>query len=423
MQSRPHRSVKALATIAILTAGATVLAGCTSSVPNASGASAKPEAATVTFAASTLGDPGRGPGLQKLIDDYNASQHLVTVKPASVPYPTFGQTILTQMGGGAGPDLVRFDMPEFEAAASSALLEPLDDHIDAKALKLIPGPDKYLTVDGHRYGVVFEDSNYGVFYNTDLISSPPKTFDEFVQTAKNLTKGDTYGLAFRQTQAEEAGVWQDTFNYVLGFGGNWSNGKKLTIDSPKVIEGLEAYQKLYNANVIPKGADAATFRKMFANGKVGMELNNGGYATATTAANPKLNFSVFRIPFPVKKQGALIAPIVVNANSKHKDAALDFINWLLKPTQQVKLQEVLGASSVATPTKRSQASLEKYPFLPVLDGLTDSGVPQIVLGFGAQTPDLRHIIVTQILSALQGQTDMKTAMQTAQKQAEELVGK
>lgn len=423
MQLRPHHRVRALATIAILTAGATVLAGCSSSASNAPEKSAKPQAATITFAASTLGDPGRGPGLQKLIDEYNSSQDVVTVKPASVPYPTFGQTILTQMGGGAGPDLVRFDMPEFEAAASSGLLEQLDDKIDAKALNLIAGPDKYLTVDGHRYGVVFENSNYGMFYNADLIPSPPKTFDEFVQTAKDLTKGDTYGLAFRQTPAEEAGVWQDTFNYVLGFGGNWSNGKKLTIDSPQVIKGLEAYQQLYDANVIPKGADAATFRKMFANGKVGMELNNGGYATATTAANPELNFSVAPIPFPVKKQGSLLAPIVVNSNSKHKDAALDFIKWLLKPSQQVKLQEVLGASSVATPTKRSQASLAKYPFLPVLDGLTNSGVPQIVLGFGAQTPDLRHVIVTQILSALQGQTDMKSAMQTAQKQAEDIVGR
>jgi multiple sugar transport system substrate-binding protein len=423
MPSRPPRRSRALGLVATLALGAIALAGCSTSSPGSTAGANTPKPATITFAASTLGDPGRGPGLQKLIDEYNSSQKIVTVKPASVPYPTFGQTVLTQMGGGEGPDLVRFDMPEFEAAASSSLLEPLDDTIDAKALKLTPGPDKYLTVDGHRYGVVFEDSNYGMFYNTTLIPTPPKTFDEFLQTAKGLTAGDTYGLAFRQTQAEEAGVWQDIFNYVLGFGGNWSDGKKLTIDSPNVIKGLEAYQKLYDANVIPKGADAATFRKMFANGKVGMELNNGGYVTATTAANPALAFSVARIPFPVKKQGALLAPIVVNANSKHKDAAVDFIHWLLKPAQQVKLQEVLGASSVATQTKRSEASLQKYPFLPVLDDLTDSGVPQIVVGFGAQTPDIRHIVVTQVLSALKGETDMKSAMQTAQKQATELVGK
>ncbi|MGX1163100.1 carbohydrate ABC transporter substrate-binding protein (CUT1 family) [Arthrobacter sp. SLBN-100] len=420
MPLRPFRGARTASVLAVLAVSASALAGCSS---EPSGSSATPQAATITFAASTLGDPGRGPGLQKLIDEYNNSQDIVTVQPASVPYPTFGQTVLTQMGGGEGPDLVRFDMPEFSTAASSGLLEPLDDKIDAEKLNLIPGPDKYLTVDDHRYGVVFENSNYAMFYNKDLIPEAPKTFEEFAQTAKDMTKGDMYGLAFRQTQAEEAGVWQDIFNYVLGFGGDWSDGQKLTIDSPKVIEGLKAYQQLYDANVIPKGADAATFRKMFANGKVGMELNNGGYVTATKSANANLNFSVARIPFPEKKQGALLAPITINANSKHKDAALDFINWLLKSEQQVKLQDVLGASSVATPTERSAESLQKFPFLPVLDELTDSGVPQIVKGFGPQTADIRHIVVSEVLAALQGQQDMATAMEKAQKQAEELVGR
>ncbi|MGX5715909.1 ABC transporter substrate-binding protein [Arthrobacter sp. MAHUQ-56] len=423
MPLRPRRQLSSVSAIAVLAVGASMLAACSPGSPGGSGASsAQVQPATITFAASTLGDPGRGPGLQKMIDEYNASQDVVTVEPAAVPYPTFGQTILTQMGGGEGPDLVRFDMPEFSAAAASGLLEPLDDKIDAQKLNLIPGPDKYLTVDDHRYGVVFENANYGMFYNKDIIPEAPKTFDEFVQKAKDATKGNVYGLAFRQTQAEEAGVWQDIFNYVLGFGGNWSDGGKLTLDSPKVIEGLKAYQQLYDANVIPKGADAATFRKMFTDGKIGMELNNGGYVSHIAKTSPNLNFSVARIPFPVKKQGTLLAPIVTNANSKHKDAALAFMKWLLEPAQQVKLQEVLGASSVATPTERSEASLKQFPFLPALDELTDSGVPQIVEGFGQHTPDIRHIVVTEVLAALQGQQDMKTAMEKAQKQANTLVG-
>jgi multiple sugar transport system substrate-binding protein len=408
-----------LATAGVLAITATALVGCSSggSDENSDGGPV-----TVTFAASTLGDPGRGPGLQKMIDEFNASQDGVKVEPASVPYPTFGQTVLTQLGGGEGPDIIRFDMPEFEAAASAGLLEPLDDKIDAEKLNLQPGPDKYMTVDDTRYGVIFEDANYALFYNADLIPNPPTTFEEFVDIAKSTTNGDVYGLAFRQTQAEEAGVWQDIFNYVYGFGGEWSDGEKLTLNSPDVVKGLEAYQDLYDANVIPKGADAATFRKMFAQNKVGMELNNGGYVVATKNANPDLNFSVVRIPFPVQKQGALIAPMVINANSDHKDAAMTFINWLLEPEQQVALQGVLGASSVATPTERSAESLAEAPYLSVFDELTDSGVPQIVLGFGAQTPDIRRIVVTEVLAALQGQQDMQTAMDKAQEQATELVG-
>lgn len=397
-------------------AGVLVVSGCSGGAPESEGP------VTITFAASTFGDPGLGPGLQAFVDEFNASQDEVVVEPASIPFPTFGQTVLTQMGGGEGPDLVRFDMPEFTSAAEAGLLEPLDDIVDADELGLLPGPDEYMFFEDTRYGVIHDTMNYAMFYNADLIPEPPKTFDEFLEVAKSTTEGDVYGLAFRQTQAEENGVWQDITNYVYGFGGAWSDGTQLTLDDPKTIEGLKAFQTMYDANVIPKGADAATFRKMFAQNLVGMELNNGGYAVATKNTNPDLNFDVAPIPFPVRSQGAVMSPITVNANSEHKEAAYTYLRWMLEPEQQVKLQEAYGAASVATPTERSPESLEEMPYLPVFDELTETSVPQIVVGFGPRTAEIRAIVVREVIAALQGDKTMEEAMATAQSEAEQLVG-
>ena len=400
-----------------LAAGALVVSGCSGTSPETEGP------VTITFAASTFGDPGLGPRLQSFVDEFNASQDQVIVEPASVPFPTFGQTVLTQMGGGEGPDLVRFDMPEFSSAAAAGLLEPLDETIDADALDLQPGPDEFMFADDTRYGELHDTSNYVMFYNQDLIPEPPTTFDEFVQTAQDTREGEVYGLAFRQTQAEENGVWQDIFNYVYGFGGEWSDGENLTLDRAENVEGLEAYQSLYDADVIPKGADAATFRRMFAQNLVGMELNNGGYVVATRGTNPDLNFSVAPIPFPVRAQGAIMAPIVINANSAHKEAAQTYLDWMLEPEQQVALQEALGAASMATPTERSAEALEETPFLTVFDELTNSSVPQIVVGYGAETPQIRSIVVREVIAALQGQQSMQEAMERAQAEAEDTVGR
>ncbi len=410
------RTRRGLTVLGGLVAGALVVSGCSSQTAESDGP------VTLTFAASTFGDPGLGPRLQAFVDEFNASQDDIVIEPASVPFPTYGQTLLTQMGGGEGPDLVRFDMPEFTSAAAAGLLEPLDDVIDAQDADLQEGPDEFMFIDDTRYGVLHDQMNYVMFYNTDLIPEPPTSFDEFLGTAQATTQGDVYGLAFRQTQAEEAGVWQDIFNYVYGFGGAWSDGEKLTLDNPKNIEGLEAFQTMYDANVIPKGADAATFRKMFAQNLVGMELNNGGYVVATQGTNPDLNFSVAPIPFPVRAQGAIMAPIVVNANSEHKEAAYTYLEWMLQPEQQQKLQEAYGAASVATPTERSAESLEETPFLTVFDELTDSSVPQIVVGFGPQTPEIRSIVVREVIAALQGQQSMEEAMKRAQTEAERIVG-
>lgn len=420
---RVRRATVAAATAAGL---AVVSAACGSDSgsdsDSSSGSGSGDDVTTLTFAASTFGDPGRGPQLEAWINEFNESQGEIRVEPASVPFPTFGQTVLTQMGAGEGPDLIRFDMPEFEAASDAGLIAPLDDLIDVSEYELIEQPDQFMIHDDVRHGIIFEASNYAMFYNADLIPEPPTNYDDFFATAQSLTQGDVFGLAFRHTEAEEAGMWQDIFNYVYGFGGAWSDGDNLTINSPENLEGLQAYKDLYDAKVIPQGADAATFRRMFAEGKVGMELNNGGYATHLVAESPDLNFSAAPIPFPVRSQGSILAPIVINEASEAKEEAATFIRWALEPENQVSLQELLGASSVATPTERSEESLQEMPFLPVFDELTDSGLPHVVLGFEAQTPDIRKVVVQNVVAALQGQVDLQTALDNAQQQATELVG-
>lgn len=417
MTTRNRRvAVAAAATFSI---AGLVLSGC--------GSADEPEGdsggvTTLSFAASTFGDPGRGPQLEEWLETFNSSQDEIRVEAAAIPYPTFGQTVLTQMGAGEGPDLIRFDMPEFAAASDAGLIAPLDDLLDLDGVELIGQPDQFMVHDDVRHGVIFEASNYALFYNADLIAEPPTTYDEFLEVAQAQTSGDVFGLAFRHTEAEEAGVWQDIFNYVYGFGGAWSDGENLTINAPENLEGLQAYQELYDAEVIPRGTDAATFRRMFAEGKVAMELNNGGYATHLLAESPELNFTVAPIPFPAGTQGAILAPIVINEASESQEEAAEFIMWALEPENQASLQELLGASSVATPTERSEESLAEMPFLPTFDELTDSSLPHVVLGFEASTPEIRRIVVENVIAALQGAIDMQTALDNAQQEATDLVG-
>src|SRR5688572_32723584 len=105
-KQRARRGVVAAASILGLTGA--LVAGCSS---DDGGPQGPDGVTTVTFAASTFGDPGRGPKLIELLDEFNKSQSAVRVAAAAVPFPTFGQTVLTQMGSGLGPDLIRFDLP------------------------------------------------------------------------------------------------------------------------------------------------------------------------------------------------------------------------------------------------------------------------------------------------------------------------
>ena len=312
------------------------------------------EKQTITFAAASFAEPGRGDRMRAWIAKFNQSQSKVEVQAVAIPFSSFVSTIFTQMGGGSGPDVVRFDLPEFYAAADAKRLAPLDIAIPDGAFKLT-SPDKYMKVDGKRYGVVFEVSNYSMLVNTALLrGKTPATFDEFLAATKAATADGNFGYAYRATMAERGGMWYDLTNYVYGFGGRWSDDKgNPTLNSPKVIEAVAAYKKVYDANIIPKGADASTYRRMFAEGKLATVIDNGGVAANLANAGKDLKLAAVPSPFPTRAQGMILAPVTVNANSKNKEAAGAFLRWVLSPEAQKELQQIHGASSVATAVERT----------------------------------------------------------------------
>jgi multiple sugar transport system substrate-binding protein len=54
--------------------------------------------------------------------------------------------------------------------------------------------------------------------------------------------------------------------------------------------------------------------------------------------------------------------------------------------------------------------------------LTDTSLPHVVLGFESRTPDIRKVVVQNVIAALQGEQTMQEALDKAQEQAVELVG-
>lgn len=408
---KSYQSVSVAAVIGI------ALAGCSSGGSGSGTAGASGKIPTITFAASTFGETGRGPLVKAWLKTFNASQDKVLVVPATIPFPTFAQTIATQMGAGAGPDVIRFNAQDFYQAADAGLLEPLDKVVDSTTNDFNKAPDTVNFVNGKRYGVMFEVANYALIYNTDLIKTPPTTYPEFLAAAKAATKNGVYGFAMRTTLPESNGMWQDVMNWVYGFGGAWSDGKKLTLNSPKVVDAITHYKEMYNAGATPKGATAATYRTMFGAGKLAMEIDNSGVAANIQAMSADLHLNVAPIPFPDTAFGGIQTPTGVNNNSLDKAGANAFIKWMLQPENQQSLQKALAPSSVATKTTPPAAELTNFPFEPAYASLTEHSLPQVVKGFEAKTPAIQKIVINQVISALQGTQSVQAAMDQAQQQA------
>src|SRR3954469_19509034 len=101
----------------------------------------------ITFAAVTFSEAGRGDRLKAWVDKFNKSQNAIEVQPVALPFASFAKTIFTQMGGGAGPDLVRFDQIDFYAAVAANRVLQLDEIINDRDYKFT-APDRYMKVGG-----------------------------------------------------------------------------------------------------------------------------------------------------------------------------------------------------------------------------------------------------------------------------------
>jgi len=168
---------------------ALVVAALVTAIPFGAWAQSKQ---VITFAGVTFSEAGRGDRLKAWVEKFNKSQNAIEVQPIAMPFATLAKTVFTQMGGGAGPDLVRFDLMDYYAAVASERILPLDDIIKTSDYKFA-ATDKYMTVGGKRYGIAFETSNYVLLYNPALLpgGKPPANFDEFVAAvALLLTRPD-----------------------------------------------------------------------------------------------------------------------------------------------------------------------------------------------------------------------------------------
>lgn len=409
-----------------------MVAGCASAGPAKESAEPNTKVtspATITFSSWHFAEPGRGEALKAIVDEFNSSQKLVTVKPVSIPYANYASTVLTQLGAGSGADVVNIENAPYAAAVEGKLFTDISKYVKVPKAGFVP-VDKFATVDGKRYGVVYETNNYALIINQDLLDKtglqPPKNYSEFVAAAKAMTNHDAgqYGFAFRNTLPQASGWWADLSNFVYGNGGRWTKADGTpTIDSAPVIKAVKEYKQIYDSYV-PQGADATTYRQMFWEGKIGMEIDNMAVPAIFLKGNPKLNLTVVPNPFPKPQNSAQLEFLSVNHSSKYTAAAMEFINYLLEPANQKKLSAAMSYQGVATPIdwgSKPPADMPKW--IPTYAKISESGVLQEPQGAETQTAAIQTAVLTELDKVLRENVDPATAMGNAQKAVAALLKK
>jgi multiple sugar transport system substrate-binding protein len=339
----------------------------------------------------------------------------VTIQRETVPGASLIQKVLQQASSKTLPDVLMLDNPDLQQIAQSGALVPLN-YLGLKADGYAEGVVSASTYEGKLYGLQPITNTIALFYNKDLLAkaslTPPKTWEELRTSAKKLTAGGTYGMAF-SAPANFEGTWQ-----FLPF--MWSNGgDEKNIATPETAQAVQLWVDLMNDGSVSKSAlnwTQADVNEQFRAGKAAMMVN-GPWQFPTLDQDKSLKYEVVQIPAPAAGK-PVVAPLggetwaVPQTGNKDKQAkAAKVIACLNSDENQVSIAK----DSQTIPTKT--ALLANFSTSnPNMAGFVDQ-IPTARARtgeLGADWPKAATKIYTALQAALTGQATPAKALEQAQ---------
>jgi len=225
---------------------------------------------------------------------------------------------------------------------------------------------KFITPDGKIVGISVANEVQVIWYNKKIFRDaglpfPPAeaskawTWDQFVDVAKKLTKdasGKTPNDAgFDKNNIRTFGAWVQqwwmpwlTFAESNGGGMVSKDGKKLLMDDPATIEAIQKMADLINVHHVspvpgtqqtPTAAATALL-----SGQVAMAMDGTWdlLSVGLTKEQQGLDFGIGVLPYMKKVATTSVGtPIVVYKSTKHLDASLTLLKFLMDPEQSLPL--------------------------------------------------------------------------------------
>ena len=261
------------------------------------------------------------------------------------------------------------------------------------------------------YGVPFATQSLGILYNKALLAkaglTEPKTWDEFKSTLKALKDKKITPLA---NGSKEAPILEQMFG-VVGpnfYGGTEffeavRSGKKQFTDPGfvKAIEEVVALKDFMPPNSMGIGENEA--RTLFSKGSAVFFLTGTWNIDTISELNPKMELGFLPAP-PITSGGkAWVSTFAdgnysINNNSKNKDAALKFLNFLASNEYGVKFAKELRQLTAVPGVKMADPILEK-----VATETNKGATPFVMLvGFRYQNPNGSVLLRDGIQKVMQG---------------------
>lgn len=307
------------------------LAGCSDS--DTTSGTTKDEKVEITYG---FWDKKQVPAVEEIIKLFNEKNPNIKVKTELTPYGQYFQKLETAATGGALPDVMWMNGAHVEQYAEGKVILPLSDFAKEDNYNLDNYPESLIdlyTVDGKLYGIPKDFDTTGLWYNKKIFDEagvpyPDETWDwaKLKEVATKLTNKDKGIWGYAALMGNQGGyydfIWQNG-GYIIS-----EDGKSVGFDQPEAIEALKFNISFIKEGLSPTQAQMTetAASELFASGKVAM-MFDGPWMVPEYKQNPDLDVAVV----PKGKQRAVAIhglSNVIAANTKHKDAAWKFVQFL-----------------------------------------------------------------------------------------------
>jgi multiple sugar transport system substrate-binding protein len=311
------------------------------------------------------------PFWQALVEQYT-KQGGPKVDLRIIDWNSIDQQVTTMIQNNQPPDVLNLN--SFSSYARDGLLYPADDVLSPTTRDDFLGAfTRGGQYQGKLYGLPILSSARAFFYNRDLfakagVEAPPKTWDEFVQTAKKIQAlgGGAIGYALplgpEEAQAEWA-IW------MWNGGGDWKTGDAWTINSEANVRTLGFLADLANRHRVTQVNPGKTNRtdgafQLFKDGKVGMVIGFSPLAKQLDAEG-KVKYGVAEMPTTLDKPVTLGVEDYLMAFKRkdNRDAVKKFLDLYYQPdtiTKWISAEGFLPVTKSGLERMRANSALKPY---------------------------------------------------------------
>ncbi len=295
---------------------------------------------------------GTGPYFNDAAKAFEAANPGTTIQIEVVPWDNLQQKLTTDISAGANADLSIIGTRWLLDYVSQGIVTPLDKYVtpDFKGRFI----DTFLqpsVMNGKIYGLPIAASARAMYYNKDVFKKAgydtvPATWADFQTAATKIKSGGgvfPFGLQGKEIETD-----------VYFYYGLWSNGgdilkdKKSSLDSQAAMDAAKMYKAMIDGSLTEPGVTSYSredVQNLFKQGKVATVITAPFLSNQIKAEAPNLSYGVAPIPTAAGVDPSTYGvtdSIVMFDNSKVKDEAWKFLDFLFTTDQRTKFDKVEG---------------------------------------------------------------------------------